>query len=81
MSGGIRLIVLGLGAAAVAGLASGTAAGQDTGAIVGWGQRVVVPQSVLTDLVAVAAGGGHSLVLQRYEGSTNATVMIKIPVG
>jgi len=36
-------------------------AGQDDGAIVGWGAQVVVPQSALTDLVGVAAGGTHSL--------------------
>lgn len=40
----------------------------DQGSIVGWGSQVVVPQEELTDLVAVAAGGSHSLVL-RADGS------------
>ena len=40
--------------------AAGTRA-QDAGSIVGWGVQVTVPQSALTDLVAVAAGDEHSL--------------------
>ena len=36
----------------------------ETGSIVGWGHYVVVAQEDLTDLVAVAAGGRHSLGLK-----------------
>jgi hypothetical protein len=52
-------------AALVAGAWSGAAArGQDRGSIIGWGGQVVVPESDLTDLVAVAGGGYHSLGLK-----------------
>ncbi len=52
-------------AALVAGAWLGAAArGQSDGSIVGWGEQVVVPQSALTDLEAVAAGGSHSLGLK-----------------
>jgi hypothetical protein len=37
-------------------LVAGSANGQDAGAIVGWGEQVVVPPSALSDLVAVAGG-------------------------
>src|SRR5262245_36682442 len=36
----------------------------DDGAIIGWGSQVVVPQSALSGLVAVAAGSEHSLGLK-----------------
>ena len=42
--------------------------GQDAGAIVGWGEQVVMPPSKLTDLVGVAGGGAHSLG-QKGDGS------------
>ncbi len=45
-------------------LAGAPVSAQDAGAIVGWGEQVVVPQSELTDLVAVAGGGWHSLGLK-----------------
>jgi len=38
--------------------------GQSTGSIVGWGSQVVVEQSALDSLVAVTAGGWHSLGLK-----------------
>lgn len=38
---------------------------QESGSIVGWGSQVVVEQSALEDLVAVAGGDGHSLGLKR----------------
>ncbi len=41
----------------------GTATAQD-GAIVGWGRQVVLAQSELADLVAVAAGSCHNLGLK-----------------
>ncbi len=44
--------------------AIGSACGQTTGSIVGWGGQVVVGQSALDSLVAVAAGVGHSLGLK-----------------
>ena len=47
------------------------ALGQDDGAIVGWGDRVVVPQSALSGLIGVAAGGDHSLGL-KADGSIAA---------
>jgi hypothetical protein len=49
----------------------GSTNGQDAGAIVGWGQQVVVPQSELTDLVAIAGGGYHSLGLKAHYGDLN----------
>ena len=48
----------------LANLAGVPASAQDTGAIVGWGRQVVVRQSELTDLLAVAAGHSHSLGLK-----------------
>jgi len=45
-------------------LTAGPANAQDPGAIVGRGAQVVVPPSVLTDLVAVAPGVHHSLGLK-----------------
>ncbi|MCK5597529.1 MAG: hypothetical protein KAJ04_08790, partial [Candidatus Eisenbacteria sp.] len=45
-------------------LGTGVASGQSSGFIVGWGSQVVVEQSALEDLVAVAAGRGHSLGLK-----------------
>ncbi len=47
---------------AVATLAASVVSGQ--GEIWGWGSQVVVGQEALTDLVAVAAGSGHSLGLK-----------------
>src|SRR5438477_2494510 len=38
-------------------LLASTAGGQTGGSIIGWGQRVVVPQSEMTNLTAIAAGG------------------------
>ena len=46
------------------GVASDDAYAQSTGTIVGWGEQVVVEPSDLSDLVAVAGGGGHSLGLK-----------------
>ncbi len=54
----------------LAALTATRAVAQD-GAIVGWGGQVVVPPSALTDLVAVAAGAGHSLGL-KADGSVVA---------
>ncbi|MBK6900900.1 MAG: hypothetical protein IPH09_17155 [bacterium] len=48
--------------------AAGAAWGQGAGHIVGWGSQVLVAQSELDSLVAVSAGGGHSLGL-RSDGS------------
>ena len=45
-------------------LSTGAALGQSVGSIVEWGSRVVVEQSVLDSLVAVAGGGYHSLGLK-----------------
>jgi hypothetical protein len=45
-------------------LGTGVASGQSTGSIVGWGSQVVVEQSALEDLVAVAGGSLHSLGLK-----------------
>src|SRR5512136_2040726 len=66
----IRKGAAGLALATVALLGVGAAIAQD-GAIVGWGQQVVVPQPELTDLVAIARGGWHSLGL-RANGSIAA---------
>src|SRR5512136_247400 len=66
----IRKGAAGLALATVALLGVGAAIAQD-GAIVGWGSQVVVPQSELTDLVAVAGGGHHSLAL-KADGSVVA---------
>ena len=55
--GSLLLVAVGVG------LCGASARAQDAGPIVGWGSQVVVPQSVLTDLVAVAAGAIHSLGL------------------
>jgi hypothetical protein len=52
-------------------LVAGSASGQDAGAIVGWGQQVVVPQSELADLVAVAGGLYHNLGLKAFYGDLN----------
>lgn len=35
------------------------------GAVVGWGDRVVVPQSTLTAVIVVAAGSSHNLALTK----------------
>ena len=51
-------------AAVGVGLCGAPAWAQDAGPIVGWGSQVVVPQSELSDLVAVAAGYSHSLALR-----------------
>jgi hypothetical protein len=49
-------------------LPSGVAWAEATGSIVGWGDRVVLEPSAFEDIVALAAGGEHSLGL-RKDGS------------
>ena len=55
-------IIVSAAAVALAGVSTPLAA--DEGVIVGWGSMVVVPGGDLTDLVAVAGGGSHSLGLK-----------------
>ena len=45
-------------------LGTGAALGQSTGSIIGWGDQIVVEQSELDSLVAVAAGWYHNLGLK-----------------
>ena len=60
-----------LGALAVCMCVTEGVRAQTTGSITGWGEQIVLPQSDLTDLVAVARGGSHSLGL-RSDGSIAA---------
>ncbi len=55
----------------LAGLAAARGRGPDPGAIVGWGQQIVVPASQLSDLVAAAGGWYHGLGL-KADGSVVA---------
>jgi hypothetical protein len=45
-------------------LAPASGLAQPSGSIVGWGSQVVLPQSELANLTAIAARGGHSLGLK-----------------
>ena len=56
--------ILGLMCLALFVLSTGVTLGQPVGSIVGWGSQVVVKQSALDSLVAVAGGYYHSLGLK-----------------
>ncbi len=56
--------VLGLMCLCIFIFGTGVVHGQSTGSIVGWGSQVVVEQSALDSLVAVAGGYYHSLGLK-----------------
>jgi hypothetical protein len=59
-----RVLLTGLLVLAILVVLLGTVSAQQTGSVVGWGRQVVVEQTDLDSLIAVAGGGYHSLGLK-----------------